>query len=44
MVYFTEARDRPEDPIALDDAFEIEDNAPGNEKKVSRRVAHVHHG
>lgn len=36
MMYFTETDECPEDPIALNDAFEAEHDADKYEEKVSR--------
>ena len=43
VMYFTEAGDCPEDPIALNDAFEAEYNSAVYEKKISRLMAQVYH-
>ncbi len=39
MMYFTETGECPEDPIALNDAFEAEYDSTAYEKKISRLMA-----
>jgi len=42
MMYFTETGECPEDPIALNDAFEAEYDTPVYEKKISRLMARAY--
>ena len=42
MMYFTETDECPEDPIALNDAFEAEYDTDGYEAKVSKLMRHAH--
>jgi hypothetical protein len=42
MMYFTETDECPEDPIALNDAFEAECDTSTYEKKVSLLMAHAY--
>jgi hypothetical protein len=42
MMYFTETGECPEDPIALNDAFEAEYDTKTYEKKISLLMAHAH--
>jgi hypothetical protein len=42
MMYFTETGECPEDPIALNDAFEAEYDATTYEKKISRLMARAY--
>jgi hypothetical protein len=42
MMYFTETGECPEDPIALNDAFEAEHDTPTYEKKISLLMARAH--
>jgi hypothetical protein len=39
MMYFTESGDRPEDPLALNDAFENQYDTKTYERKISRLMA-----
>ena len=42
MMYFTETGECPEDPIALNDAFEAEYGTPAYEKKISLLMARAY--
>ena len=42
MMYFTETGECPEDPIALNDAFEVEYDTAVYEKKISGLMARAH--
>ena len=42
MVYFTETDECPEDPIALNDAFEAEYDTDEYEAKISRLLHHAY--
>jgi hypothetical protein len=42
MMYFTETGECPEDPIALNDAFEAEYDTPAYEKKISLLMARAY--
>src|SRR5215472_10863879 len=42
MMYFTEADECPEDPIALNDAFEAEYDTSEYEAKISKLMHHAH--
>ena len=42
MMYFTESGDCPEDPLALNDAFEAEYNSGEYERKVSKLMHHAY--
>ena len=42
MMYFTETAECPEDPIALNNAFEAEYDSKAYEKKISRLMTHAY--
>jgi hypothetical protein len=43
MMYFSETDECPEDPIALNDAFEAEYDTTNYEKKISQLMDHAYH-